>query len=1176
MKSNTIRFCVKLVLEILLIIMICIMFSVTPTSATESNDSFSHTFIHDYDGAGDCEICHREISEGITTSVHNTWEGKNTGMNDFCGAVESNEDMCGKCHIGFGLPTYDFSTENIDCLICHAPDYKKTALGPDPSIDLDVAISGITGDPTRAMCLRCHATAGGGNNRKRGDLELAMGAEIVSPDLDVHMNKNMSCQDCHTFDDHHVAGQGMDLRVADSDKIVTCDDSDCHGTEPHTDSIYNMHTKRLACTSCHITAYGKLEFAETERNWEKAFIPGMLTKENNPAPIHVWWNRESEISNLGDTIIPTEGSILAKPMGDVNDPDSKIYAARLHKGRQPWNGDILLPFKVATVKTDGMIRAIFDTTGKMYDPVQYINTSRYMGLFHGVSPAKDALTCDDCHDNHKLDFDALGYNVEYDVDGNLISATKTGSTVNFVTMSGKDCISCHNIDSFLPTELQIDFNAMDDPESIHYNLNRDAESTLDSRNTRCWACHGDGDGSEEAQPSGHGKNFDSPKDCNNGDCHTLNQSVFMEPMISAHFMGADDLDNPGHVYPTANISTSSTCDTCHTNSIVENQGDSMVVHYGSTRDLMGYPDFVSTDCTYCHEDHYRGSPLAEIAEDWGDATDMMDDEADMIEDDIDKTMIPGDVWELRNGYMFEVRNVDLIGDNAHVYLTQNGEIVDEQIINVGTPYEYDHDITVEGHTFEQTDVYLNLTGVMRHNDGAAAVFEGRSIKRIHSETSNEACYACHMETYGKNDRYTITDRSGDKTYYTKMLIDFDYYDDNESKIMSTGDVWDLGDGFRLTVSMIDVDSDLARLELERNGVLVEDYVIHTDDTFYYEDDFSTESHIFEDLRIFTANVTGIFRSHDEELIKLEDARLISPDIDVIDVEDTDGYNGFRLDGYNISTFNVGDDFGGGKPLTLHEASLTNGWDIDFGNCINCHDKESGMDIMRVDSPDAHKNLNGASEDTNRACWACHGTGNEPGVHPDKPAKDCVDCHIDNVLFDAPDLSDETHSEVTDCTQCHAKNYPDTHLIGAFSPDTPKITSTEVDSTVPELITIKATATAGWNMKIRAFEFWLDDEDPKTIPTTGLDQTGDFEFNIDTSDLSPGDHVIHIRARERDHWGPEREVSITIHETTSVPEYSLPDEPESHTGMGISVIAILIALVHCVGLTFIILNRRRKS
>jgi hypothetical protein len=75
------------------------------------------------------------------------------------------------------------------------------------------------------------------------------------------------------------------------------------------------------------------------------------------------------------------------------------------------------------------------------------------------------------------------------------------------------------------------------------------------------------------------------------------------------------------------------------------------------------------------------------------------------------------------------------------------------------------------------------------------------------------------------------------TYYTKMLVDFDYYGDNMSKTLATGEEWDLGDGFVLTVKQIDVDGDLARLELARNGVAVEDDVdvVHTGEMLYYEE-----------------------------------------------------------------------------------------------------------------------------------------------------------------------------------------------------------------------------------------------------------------------------------------------------------------------------------------------------
>ena len=445
-------------------------------------EGFSHdAAISEYESTETCLGCHQKEGDDFVDSIHYTWQGtatnvigkegmetgKRKAVNEFCGTIASNEAMCGKCHAGYGLIEGDFSMEKIDCLICHAPDYAKTATGPDPSIDATAAARNVAA-PTREMCLRCHATAGGGDNRKRGDVELgmmtdlelemmgdpkpaigdldaAMGATDVSRDLDVHMSMDMTCQDCHEFEDHHVPGRGMDLRVDDTDTVLSCDDAKCHGSAPHTgtsieDSLNNMHTDKLACTVCHITSYGKEHPVEIARNWELPFMAGMRTEVSNPAPIQVWWNRKSEILDLEDPVVfDSNGDvIMAKPVGDIGDPTSKIYAARLHLGRSPWDGTYMLAFNVPTAKgTKNMTEAVRVATGVTYDPLQFINSTRYLGIFHGVAPKEDALTCSDCHDRsrHKLDYEALGYDVVKDASGNLISATKPGSTLNLATLT---------------------------------------------------------------------------------------------------------------------------------------------------------------------------------------------------------------------------------------------------------------------------------------------------------------------------------------------------------------------------------------------------------------------------------------------------------------------------------------------------------------------------------------------------------------------------------------------------------------------------------------------------------------------------------------------------------------------------------------------------------------------
>ena len=449
--------------RVLVGLLFCLLIALTVSTAAAAG---MHNTIQEYDGAGTCIVCHQQAGEDFVTSIHNTWlgtaeyiDGKNgtqtgklVGVNDFCIGVKSNEALCGNCHAGYGLLENDFSIEQIDCLICHAPDYKKTASGPDPSINATDAARNV-GQPTREMCLRCHATAGGGDNNKRGDLELAMGALNISKDLDVHMSAGMTCQDCHTFIDHHVSGRGMDLRVDDTDVLVSCDNEKCHGPMPHVNgSTYNQHTDRIYCTTCHITAYGKVHTVEMSRDWEhrtpnednalntKMYTPTYV-RESNPAPIQVWWNRRSEIMDLADPVVFDSDGVLvmAKPVGGIDDPVSKIYASRLHLGRQPWDGTYLLSFRTMTVLlSDNMTQALFDSTGKIYDPIEYVDTIRYMGLFHGVSPKDEALICDDCHEDHMIDFESLGYEVEKDASGNLIKATKPGESLNLADLSSED------------------------------------------------------------------------------------------------------------------------------------------------------------------------------------------------------------------------------------------------------------------------------------------------------------------------------------------------------------------------------------------------------------------------------------------------------------------------------------------------------------------------------------------------------------------------------------------------------------------------------------------------------------------------------------------------------------------------------------------------------------------
>jgi len=425
-------------------------------------------------GPETCLQCHQAEAHEVHGSVMYQWkgdtpdmvngeapQGKDAGaVNSYCINILGNWNACGNCHVGLGAKPQDEATPeqlaNIDCMLCHQQAYRRTKVDgtfvPDTenmTITMDEAAQTVH-RPVRSTCLQCHAKAGGGDAVKRGDLSLAHG-DTADFAFDVHMattGADLECQNCHTFTNHRVAGKGSDLRPTDSAVVLDC--ASCHadmaGGE-HEGSTLDRHMDRVACQTCHIPTYAKdaadsaaTEATEVHRTWldthsESAPFHPVMEKHNDLMPEYRFWNRLSDNYLLGDVAVVdshTGRYPTSRPLGDVADPDAKLYAFKYKTAQQPISN--------STNRLIALDTSVFFATGdaaaateqglvNMGLPAEeaysWVETDTYQMLNHEVSPSGQALDCSDCH----------GSNARMDLQGDLGYALKDTTSVL--------CVQCH-------------------------------------------------------------------------------------------------------------------------------------------------------------------------------------------------------------------------------------------------------------------------------------------------------------------------------------------------------------------------------------------------------------------------------------------------------------------------------------------------------------------------------------------------------------------------------------------------------------------------------------------------------------------------------------------------------------------------------------------------------------
>ncbi len=415
-----------------------------------------------------CLGCHTEAASQFHKTIHWTWlapDGKpedrlgKSGniVNNFCISLASNEPRCTSCHAGYGWKdkSFDFaSQEKVDCLVCHEQTgtYEKFPAGAGHPADEPKKMGEKTFNPpdwtkvaqsvalpSRKNCGTCHFFGGGGEGVKHGDLDSSM----FRPDkaLDVHMDANglnFSCTRCHTTEQHVISGRSYKLTeqtdrrsLLDNDEIkrITC--YACHSEKPHkAGSKENDHTDKVACQTCHIPAFARKNSTKMSWDWSVAGrrdesgkpvvemkdgravydgMKGAFRWEKNVSPEYFWYNGKMNYVTLPDKIDPSKTVKINYATGAPDDPNSRIYPFKVHRGKQPYdskNKTFVAPHLFG--KDDNAYWKTFDWSKAIEAGMEYagypysgemgfVETEYLFQTNHMVAPKENALSCAECH-----------------------------------------------------------------------------------------------------------------------------------------------------------------------------------------------------------------------------------------------------------------------------------------------------------------------------------------------------------------------------------------------------------------------------------------------------------------------------------------------------------------------------------------------------------------------------------------------------------------------------------------------------------------------------------------------------------------------------------------------------------------------------------------------------------
>ena len=347
----------------------------------------------------------------------------------------------------------------MDCLVCHEQTgtYKKFPAGAGNPVSEPKLFKGngktyqppdynsvaqSVSRPSRKNCGTCHFSGGGGDGVKHGDMD----SSLFKPNkaLDVHMGldgQNFDCTRCHSTTLHNIAGRVYATPAATERKSLIQDDlaskitcESCHSNTPHkSHAKANDHTDRVACQSCHIPAFARVNPTKMWWDWSKAgkkrngkpfkekdelgkpkydTMKGEFRWAKNVMPEYYWYNGSIKHLTVLDKIDPSQPVALSAPVGGPLDTHSRIFPFKVHRGMLPYdkvNKTMAIIHLFPKGKDDttaywkgynwdkalqfGMDYVNLPYSGE-YD---FVETSYVFPTTHMVAPKDNVVACNECH-----------------------------------------------------------------------------------------------------------------------------------------------------------------------------------------------------------------------------------------------------------------------------------------------------------------------------------------------------------------------------------------------------------------------------------------------------------------------------------------------------------------------------------------------------------------------------------------------------------------------------------------------------------------------------------------------------------------------------------------------------------------------------------------------------------